>query len=212
MLPRRISGALRKLRNAGGNRSCRDGVSLVDANKSRVRWDVDGDGKAERVGWTSGEDALLVLDRNGNGRIDGFNELSFLGDFRGAGSDLEGLLAYDDNRDGVISAADEIYSRLQLWHDRNSDGVSEPHELVSLAAAGISSIGLEIRDLLKLDQSVPSNQILGWSEVGLSDGRVLRAFDVGFYYKSRDDEWRMTTKESQIAYEPHEILMAEPVI
>ena len=62
-----------------------DGIRLVEANKSRVRWDVDGDGKAERVGWTDGKDAFLVLDRNGNGCIDSFSELSFLTDFRGAG-------------------------------------------------------------------------------------------------------------------------------
>ncbi|HEX8643609.1 MAG TPA: hypothetical protein VF702_06810 [Allosphingosinicella sp.] len=190
-----------------------DGVRLVEVNKSRVRWDVDGDGKAERVGWTDGEDAFLVLDRNGNGTIDSFSELSFLSDFRGAGSDLEGLLAYDDNGDGFISEADEIYSRLQLWLDANTDGVSQPHELVSLASAGILSIGLEIRDLRKLDQSEPTNQVLGWSEVSMSDGKVLKAFDVGFYYKSRDDEWRMTSaRDSQPAYEPHEILVADLVI
>jgi Ca2+-binding RTX toxin-like protein len=101
-----------------------DGAELVEANKTRVRWDVDGDGKAERVGWTNGDDAFLALDRNGNGVIDSFSELSFLTDFRGAGSDLEGLLAYDDNRDGLLTALDEVFSKLKLWQDVNSDGVS----------------------------------------------------------------------------------------
>lgn len=80
-------------------------------------------------------------------------------------------------------------------------------------SARILSIGLEIRDLRKLDQAEPANQVLGWSEVSMSDGTVLKAFDVGFYYKSRDDEWRMTsTRDSQAAYEPHEVLITELVI
>jgi hypothetical protein len=190
-----------------------DGVELVEANKSRVRWDVDGDGKAERVGWTNGDDAFLVLDRNGNGVIDSFGELSFLSDFRGAGSDLEGLLAYDVDRDGFLTAADPIFASLHLWQDGNSNGISEAHELRSLTDAGVLSISLEIVGLKKLDQSIRGNQVLGRSDVTLVDGTQLNAYDVGLYSKSRDDDWhpnQMMYSEGHSAMQP--ILPAEMAI
>lgn len=162
-----------------------DGVELVAAQRSRVRMDVDGDGRAERIGWTNGDDAFLALDRNGNGRIDSFSEISFLGDFRGAGSDLEGLLAHDSDGDGFLTAADPIFGQLLLWRDRNGDGRSQPRELRSLEDMGIVSIGLEIQSLEKLDQSVSGNQVLGHSAVTMADGSHMTAYDVGLYFESR---------------------------
>lgn len=189
-----------------------DGVELVEAGQSKVRMDVDGDGLKERVGWTNGDDAFLVLDRNGNGRIDSFSELSFLADFRGAGSDLEGLLAYDDNGDGFLTAADSVFAKLQLWRDANSDGVSQKGEMLSLADAGIVSIGLEIRDLEKLDQDLALNQVLGRTGVGLTDGSSLTAYDVGLYFEVRDHGFDKNGPVSWPYQEPQPLLVPDAVI
>jgi hypothetical protein len=57
---------------------------------------------------------FLVLDANGNGRIDDISEM--FGDrFQGGYAELAG---YDSNHDGKISLGDLIWSELKVWQDR----------------------------------------------------------------------------------------------
>jgi hypothetical protein len=44
------------------------------------------------------------------------------------------LAQYDSNHDGVIDSRDAIWPSLLLWFDRNHDGISQPEELVPIAA------------------------------------------------------------------------------
>lgn len=55
-----------------------DGLKTVGL-ASNIYFDHDGDGVQTRTGWVGAGDALLVWDRNGNGRIDTGAEL--FGDF-----------------------------------------------------------------------------------------------------------------------------------
>lgn len=107
--------------------------------------------------------------------------MSFTKDLRGAASDLEGLIAFDTNRDGVLSALDERYSEFGVWQDVNGDGVSQTNEIFTLSVAKINSIGLQIQGRVVLDASNPSSQILGWSDV--DGGLSTRAFDVAFKFE-----------------------------
>ncbi len=68
-----------------------------------VRFDLDADGRTDRISAPSGDDALLALDRNNNGRIDDGREL--FGDQNGAANGFAELGKYDDNGDGRIDAA-----------------------------------------------------------------------------------------------------------
>ena len=61
-----------------------------------------------------------------------------------AGSGFQALSQYDSNGDGIIDESDELYSKLLIWHDKNSDGVSQDSELISLKNAGIKTISLNI--------------------------------------------------------------------
>lgn len=100
-------------------------------------------GPTELSHWPSGgtDSALLVLDRNGDGKITEKNEL--FGDQEQLINGFEMLKLFDENSDGKIDAKDPSYAQLQLWFD-NGDGVSEASELVALKDR-VKSISLKYK-------------------------------------------------------------------
>src|SRR5471032_3408640 len=120
-----------------------DGISTVGLNGG-VSFDINGTGQAQKTGWLSETDGLLVLDRNGNGSIDGGQELfgtaTTLADGSNAPNGYAALAALDSNGDGKIDSADAVYSALRVWVDANGDGISVAGELHTLASLNIASI------------------------------------------------------------------------
>jgi hypothetical protein len=113
-----------------------DGVEVTALAGSSVHFDFDQDGFAERTGWVSPDDGILVIDRNGNGIVDGAAEL-----FGSATQDgFEVLEALNTNGDGVIDAQDEDFAELRIWQDADGDGVSDAEELITLQEADIVAI------------------------------------------------------------------------
>jgi hypothetical protein len=45
-----------------------------------------------------------------------------------------------------------VWSQLRLWHDANQDGIAQPSEVVTLAAAGVSSISLQYHESWYVDR------------------------------------------------------------
>jgi hypothetical protein len=135
----------------------------------------------ERVGWVGGDDGILALDRNGNGRIDDFSEISFRADFLGAGTDLEGLYAYDTDHDGFLTAADARFSEFVVWRDVNANGHSERREMFSLEDLGIVSISRERSDVAPLDRNAGANQVVATSSFTTADGALHRLGDVALF-------------------------------
>ena len=119
-----------------------DGVEMRRWKKSHARFDMDGDGSRDNVGWVGKDDGFLVIDRNNNGRIDDGSELSFLTENPDATSDLDALRSLDSNGDGIISADDERFGELKIWRDANDNGFTDAGELKTLAEHGIASINL----------------------------------------------------------------------
>ena len=122
-----------------------DGLETVGL-ASNVYFDHDGDGVLTRTGWVGNNDALLVWDRNANGRIDTGAEL--FGDFTVlpngtlAPNGFAALAALDANGDGFIDASDPAFAELKLWRDASQDGQTGTGELISLVDAGIASLNL----------------------------------------------------------------------
>ena len=107
------------------------------------------DGVKEQVGWVSGDDGLLTLDKNNNGTIDNILELFGKTDKTGT----EELREYDLNNDGVINSNDTVFSNLKVWQDHNQNGISESYELKTLTELGITSIDVSEESL------TPKNEV-----------------------------------------------------
>jgi Ca2+-binding RTX toxin-like protein len=138
-----------------------DGIETVGIPSSGdpVLFDHDADGVKTGTGWLKGDDAWLVLDRDGNGSIESGRELFGVDTMvtvteslvpgaaqqtyrRNARSGFEALATLDANHDGVFNASDAGYAQVRLWQDLNQDGVSQNNELAMLADKGIASIAL----------------------------------------------------------------------
>jgi hypothetical protein len=128
------------------------GFLLTNA-RNGVKFDFFGN-RPVRLSWTAkGADVgWLVLDLNGNGRIeDGaelFSNVSPQPGGRGGKNGFKALAVYDQpanggNRDGWIAAEDAVYSKLKIWVDRSHDGVSRPGELLTLKQAGVKAISVQ---------------------------------------------------------------------
>lgn len=135
-----------------------------------VRFDLDADGRTDRISAPSGDDALLALDRNDNGRIDDGREL--FGDQNGAANGFAELGKYDDNGDGRIDLQDAVFERLRLLR---FDAEGRQHSQ-SLSQAGVAAIELGARDV-KIALGA-YDEIAQLGRFQFSDGRSGEAADL----------------------------------
>ena len=141
-----------------------NGFSMTSAADG-VDFDLNADGEREGLSWTSGgsDDAWLVLDRNGNNRIDDGTEM--FGNYTPqpeppAGEVRNGFLAlavFDQpsnggNGDGQIDRRDSVFNRLRLWRDSNHNGVSDPNETRKLSVTPVRVLELDYRESRRVDE------------------------------------------------------------
>ena len=119
-----------------------DGIALPGFGSNRVLFDMNGDGECDETYWITGDDAFLAMDVNGNGLVDGIQELFSEYFSIGAESGFSAILELDHNSDGKLDSDDALWGDIVVWRDVNVDGRSEPSEISSLRQYDISSISL----------------------------------------------------------------------
>ena len=126
-----------------------DGVETVSVANG-VYFDHDGNGFAEKSGWISADDALLVRDVNEDGEINDGSELfgdqTVLSNGEKAANGFEALADLDSNKDGVFDGDDDAFGEVMVWQDKNQNGAVEDGELKTLNEAGITSINLDYQN------------------------------------------------------------------
>lgn len=118
-----------------------------------------------RTAWTSArsDDAWLVLDRNDNGLIDDASELFSCAAPQPQplpgqiGNGFIALAEFDKpenggNNDNRIDRHDAVFTRLQLWTDRNKNGISERRELERLSLSEVRVIELTYQESRRVDR------------------------------------------------------------
>lgn len=97
-------------------------------------FDLDADGHEEQISRLQAGSGFLALDKNGDGIINDGSELFGTA----SGNGFADLAQYDQDGNGWIDEADEIFSKLLIWQkDENGKDV-----LRALGAAGVGAIYL----------------------------------------------------------------------
>ncbi|MFK7788263.1 MAG: hypothetical protein AB8C95_02065 [Phycisphaeraceae bacterium] len=110
-----------------------------------VNFDLDADGVAERRPWVNPDTAILVWDPDNTGTITTGVQLFGNMTFRMLFSDgYRAMDSLDDNRDGKLAGKE--LAGLALWHDRNSNGVSDKGEVTPIADTPIRAIATSQTD------------------------------------------------------------------
>ncbi len=150
-------GLLNALTNAQGDTPLaldwnQDGVFKTTFAETgrKVLFDISAAGIRTPIEWIKPDDRWLALDLNHNGTIDDGSELfgsatALLGTLPlslKATHGFEALAQYDTNQDGVINRFDTVFAKLLLWEDKNSNGISESQELISLAKTAVESLSV----------------------------------------------------------------------
>lgn len=146
-----------------------------------VPFDMNGDGSTERTAWTLATQRVgfLVLDRNHDGQINNGRELfgnaTLLADGARARNGFEALKDLDENGDGVVDSRDSQFNNLRIWFDLNHDGISQTHELFTMADLEITTLSTTYKVDRRVDQNGNQYRYEGSAVIG---GRKHRVFDV----------------------------------
>jgi tetratricopeptide (TPR) repeat protein len=155
-----------------------DDAELADlvTTEPRVLFDADGSGVFRRWTWITPKAAWLVYDQKGRGEIGSalqlFGSVTF---WLFWDTGYTALRALDDNADGELHGSE--LRHLALWHDRDSDGISDTGEVLPLHAWNIVALSTDA----EVDDEHPT--YAAWSPAGAryGNGTVRPTFDLILY-------------------------------
>jgi hypothetical protein len=140
--------------------------SAAKLGEQRFEFDLSASGARDSLPVLDGASAFLVMDRNGNGKVDDGTEL--FGALSGDG--FADLARLDDDRNGWIDQGDQSFSELRLWLDAGRSG----SRLQTLGQLGVGAISLD-HVATPFSLKDPDNNLLG----------MLRATGVFLYEDGR---------------------------
>ena len=85
--------------------------NIASVSDQKFFFDLDSDGKEEKISFAGNGSGFLALDKNGDGKINDGSEL--FGTKSGDG--FKDLAAYDEDGNGWIDENDSIFSKLKVW-------------------------------------------------------------------------------------------------
>ncbi|EKT53357.1 hypothetical protein [Providencia burhodogranariea] len=161
-----------------------NGVQTL-ADSFGVSFDFEEKGTKSQTGWVHPDDGLLVWDKNKDGLINHGEELfgddSLLSNNIKAKDGFSALSEFDSNADGIIDRSDSQWSELKVWQDKNSDGISQSHELTTLEKLGTKSIELNVKETNFYDDNGNFHKLM--AKVNWDDGKQTDITDVLFHQK-----------------------------
>ena len=109
-------------------------TEAASVSDQKFYFDLDADGHAEQISFLNSGSGFLALDKNGDGVINDGSELFGTA----SGNGFADLAKYDQDGNGWIDEADEIFDKLLIWQkDENGNDI-----LRGLGAAGVGAIYL----------------------------------------------------------------------
>jgi len=136
------------------------GGSIELNDDEHFSFDLDNDGKQEKLAHLGANSAFLALDRNGDGIINNGSEL--FGPQSGQGFDE--LAAFDGDGNGWIDEADSVYEQLRFW-DPQSDAFATMQER-SVGAIYLDSVE---SPFMMVDQEHEAQALVRASSIYLSE-------------------------------------------
>jgi tetratricopeptide (TPR) repeat protein len=145
----------------------------IEEHGRSVAFDADGSGFQKRWTWIRPNAGWLVFDRYAEGRITSglqlFGSVTFWLFWENG---YDALRSLDDDGDGSIAGRE--LDGLSLWHDRNSNGVSERGEVKPVTAWGIAALSTAYEH----DPQQPDEIAHSPKGVTFANGKVRPTFDL----------------------------------
>lgn len=108
--------------------------NVASVSDQKFLFDINADGKEDNISCVNQGSGFLALDKNGDGKINDGNEL--FGTKSGDG--FKDLAAYDQDGNGWIDEADDVFQNLKIW-TKDADGNDK---LLDLKESGIGALYL----------------------------------------------------------------------
>jgi hypothetical protein len=145
-------------------------------------FDLNGDGETGQFATLGSGSGYLVLDRNGNGKVDDGTEL--FGPRSGSG--FGELARFDDDGNRWIDANDEIFKSLSVWV-QTADGAQALKSLEEVGVQALYVDNVEDRFTLANSQGVPLGQIKGSGIYLTTDGEVRTLEEINLAEQNTTD-------------------------
>lgn len=128
------------------------GGTAAQLTDRRFKFDLNADGTAEDINFVSGGSGFLVLDRNGDGKVNNGSELFGVAN----GDGFADLSALDSDHNGWIDENDSAYGQLRIW----TKDAAGKDQLSTLKQADVGAISLA-HAATSFDLKTGNNELLG---------------------------------------------------